>query len=50
MEYKTQMKKLLLSGLPAKDMLRAMERIMELRKIERDFANGVDTLKAMLEA
>ena len=49
MEYKKQMKELLLSGLPAKDMLRAMERMMELREIERDFASGIDTLKAMLE-
>lgn len=49
MEYRKIMTKILMSGLPAKKQLKLMETLMELRRIQRGFANGVQTLKEMLE-
>ncbi|WP_407450925.1 hypothetical protein [Fibrobacter sp.] len=50
MNYEKHMAKLLTSGLPAKAMLRAMVKLMELRKIEREFSNTVDVIKELLDA
>lgn len=49
MEYKKLMERILTAKLPAKEQLRLMETAMELRRIQRDFANGVETLKDMLK-
>ena len=49
MEYRKLMQKILMSGLPAKKQLKLMETLMELRRIQRDFANSTETLKEMLE-
>lgn len=49
MEYRKLMQKILTSGLPAKKQLKLMETLMELRRIQRDFANSTETLKDMLK-
>ena len=49
MEYKKLMERILTAKLPAKKQLKLMENLMELRRIQRDFANGVETLKEMLK-
>ena len=49
MEYGKLMERILRAKLPAKEQLRLMETAMELRRIQRDFANGVETLKDMLK-
>lgn len=49
MEYGKIMTKILMSGLPAKKQLKLMETLMELRRIQRGFANSTETLKEMLK-
>ena len=49
MEYRKLMQKILTSGLPAKKQLKLMETLMELRRIQRGFADSTETLKEMLE-
>lgn len=49
MEYRKIMTKILMSGLPAKKQLKLMETLMELRRIQRGFASGTETLKDMLK-
>lgn len=43
MEYRKLMQKILMSGLPAKKQLKLMETLMELRRIQRGFANSTET-------
>lgn len=49
MEYRKLMQKILTSGLPAKKQLKLMETLMDLRRIQRGFANSTETLKDMLK-
>ena len=46
--YMKAMKGILTSGAPTGKMLKSMEKIMELRRIGREFSNDVETLKVML--
>lgn len=47
--YMKAMKSILTSGAPTGKMLKSMEKIMELRRIGREFSNDVETLKDMLD-
>ena len=47
--YMKAMKGILTSGAPAGKMLKSMQKIMELRRIGREFGNDVETLKDMLD-
>ena len=47
--YMKAMKSILTSGAPTGQMLKSMEKIMELRRIGREFGNDVETLKALLD-
>lgn len=47
--YMKAMKGILTSGAPAGKMLKSMERVMELRRIGREFSDAVGTLKDMLD-
>ena len=40
---------ILTSGAPTGQMLKSMEKIMELRRIGREFGSDVETLKDMLD-
>lgn len=47
--YMKAMKGILTSGAPTGKMLKSMQKIMELRRIGREFGNDVETLKALLD-
>lgn len=49
MEYRKLMQKILMSGLPAKKQLKLMETLMELRRIQRGFANSTETPEETLK-